>query len=217
MTTKQSRPQSSGLQDMGRCSGVSLPVTGAQYRWSKAAFTSCLAWHGPKHHCQCSWWMASASSCLCASKGGHYEHLLWHYQYAYLYNYVTWNVLCCVKYDMIAKAYFRWSCAHLRGECWWMMHQRPLNLPLRRNFMATTGRLGIPVNCSHLVDNLLQVPFHCTKWYCASTKGSVPTQNTLPLLSYCSITASCCLMLKNELDSPHVVRHSCMDKRVGGR
>jgi len=33
------------------------------------------------------------------------KRLLWHYQYAYLYNYVTWNVLCCVKYDMISKAY----------------------------------------------------------------------------------------------------------------
>ena len=86
---------------------ASLPVTGAQYRRTEAAFASCLALHRPKHHWQRSWWMASASLCLCANKGGHYEHLLWHYQYAYLYNYVTWNVLCCVKYDMTSKAYLR--------------------------------------------------------------------------------------------------------------
>jgi len=52
MATKQSRPQSSGLQDMGRHPGASLPVTGAQYRRTDAAFASCLAWHGPKHHRQ---------------------------------------------------------------------------------------------------------------------------------------------------------------------
>ena len=50
MATKQSRPQSSGLQDMGRRPGASLPVTGVQYRRTEAAFASCLACHGPKHH-----------------------------------------------------------------------------------------------------------------------------------------------------------------------
>ena len=50
MATKQSRPQPSGLQDMGRRPGASLSVTGAQYRRTEAAFPSCLAWHGPKHH-----------------------------------------------------------------------------------------------------------------------------------------------------------------------
>jgi len=52
MATKQSRPQSSGLQDMGRHPGASLPVTGArvQYQRTEAAFASCLAWHGPKNH-----------------------------------------------------------------------------------------------------------------------------------------------------------------------
>ena len=53
-------------------------------------------------------WRLHLRACVRAlAKGGHYEHLLWHYQYAYLYNYVTWNVLCCVKYDMISKAYLR--------------------------------------------------------------------------------------------------------------
>ena len=50
MATKQSQPQSSGLQDMGRHPGASLPVMGAQYRRTEAAFASCLACHGPKHH-----------------------------------------------------------------------------------------------------------------------------------------------------------------------
>ena len=51
-------------------------------------------------------WRLRLRACVRA-KGGHYEHLVWHYQYAYLYNYVTWNVLCCVKYDKISKAYLR--------------------------------------------------------------------------------------------------------------
>jgi len=38
MATKQSRPQSSGLEDMGRRPGASLPVMGAQYRRTEAAF-----------------------------------------------------------------------------------------------------------------------------------------------------------------------------------
>jgi len=53
MATEQPRPQSSGLQDMGRHPGASLPVmgaVGAQYRRTEAAFASCLACHGPKHH-----------------------------------------------------------------------------------------------------------------------------------------------------------------------
>ena len=50
MATKQSRPQSSGLQAMGRRPGASLPVMGEQYRRIEAAFASCLAWHGPQHH-----------------------------------------------------------------------------------------------------------------------------------------------------------------------
>jgi len=50
MATKQSRPQSSGLQDMGRRPVASLPVMGAQYRRTEAAFASCLTCHGPKHH-----------------------------------------------------------------------------------------------------------------------------------------------------------------------
>ena len=50
MATKQSRPQSSGLRDMGRRPGASLPIMGAQYRRTEAAFALCLAWHGPKHH-----------------------------------------------------------------------------------------------------------------------------------------------------------------------
>jgi len=52
MATKQSRPQSSGLQDIGCRPGASLPVIGAQYRRTEAAFVSCLPWHGPKHHRQ---------------------------------------------------------------------------------------------------------------------------------------------------------------------
>jgi len=51
-------------------------------------------------------WHLRLHACVLA-KGGCYEHLFWRYQYAYLYNYVTWNVLCCVKYDMISKAYLR--------------------------------------------------------------------------------------------------------------
>ena len=51
-------------------------------------------------------WRLHLRACVRA-KGGHYERLLWHYQYAYLHNYVTWNVLFCVKYDMISKAYLR--------------------------------------------------------------------------------------------------------------
>jgi len=47
MATKQSRPQPSGLQDMGRRPGACLPVMGAQYRRTEAAFASCLACHGP--------------------------------------------------------------------------------------------------------------------------------------------------------------------------
>jgi len=50
MATKHSRPQSSGLQDMGRRPGASLPVMGAQYRRTEAAFVSCLACHGQKHY-----------------------------------------------------------------------------------------------------------------------------------------------------------------------
>jgi len=50
MATKQSRPQSNGLQDMGRRPGASLPVIGAQYRRTEARVASCLAWHGPKHY-----------------------------------------------------------------------------------------------------------------------------------------------------------------------
>jgi len=50
MATKQSRPQSCGLQDMGRHPGASLPVMVAQYRQTEVAFASCLAGHGPKHH-----------------------------------------------------------------------------------------------------------------------------------------------------------------------
>jgi len=50
MATKQSRPQPSGLQDMGRRPGACLPVMGAQYRRTEAGVASCLAWDGPKHH-----------------------------------------------------------------------------------------------------------------------------------------------------------------------
>ena len=52
MATKQSRPQPSGLQDMRRRPGASLPVMGAQYQRTEAAFASCLACHKPKHHRQ---------------------------------------------------------------------------------------------------------------------------------------------------------------------
>jgi len=38
MATKQSRPPSSGLQDMGRRPGAGLPVMDAQYRRTEAAF-----------------------------------------------------------------------------------------------------------------------------------------------------------------------------------
>ena len=50
MATKQFRPQPNGLQDTGRHPGASLPAMVAQYRRTEAAFASCLAWHGPKHH-----------------------------------------------------------------------------------------------------------------------------------------------------------------------
>jgi len=50
MATKQSRPQSSGLQDMHRRPGASPPVMDAQYRRTEAEFASCLAGHGPQHH-----------------------------------------------------------------------------------------------------------------------------------------------------------------------
>ena len=56
-------------------------------------------WHGMDHSIIDSavdQWHLRLRACVRAN-GGHYEHLLWHYRYACLYNYVTWNVLCCVK------------------------------------------------------------------------------------------------------------------------
>ena len=69
-STEQYWPQPCrlGLEDMGHHPATSLSVMGAQYWWTEAAFAARLAWHWPDHHWQCNWWVAWASSCMCAGK-----------------------------------------------------------------------------------------------------------------------------------------------------
>ena len=69
VATKQSRPQSSWLQDMECRPAASVPVMGAQCWRTQAAFGARLARHRPDHHWQCNWRVAWPSSCLCAGEG----------------------------------------------------------------------------------------------------------------------------------------------------
>jgi len=50
VAVKQSRPQSSWLQDMEHRPAASVSVTGAQCWWTQAAFGAGLALHRPDHH-----------------------------------------------------------------------------------------------------------------------------------------------------------------------
>ena len=58
VAAKQSRPQSSWLQDMERRPAASVSVMGVQHWWTQAAFGARLARHWPDHHWQCSWRVA---------------------------------------------------------------------------------------------------------------------------------------------------------------
>ena len=69
VAAKQSRPQSSWLQDMERRPAASVSVMGVQRRRIQAAFGARLARHRPDHHWQCNWRVAWPSSWFCPAEG----------------------------------------------------------------------------------------------------------------------------------------------------
>jgi len=71
-------------------------------------WTEAHVWHGivelMKVYWQCNWWVALASLSMSVAYNGHYEQLLWQYQY--LFSHMTWNIEFFNTHDTLLSSIF---------------------------------------------------------------------------------------------------------------